>query len=95
MDNNHPFSTPKNPFCSNCVYLCSWHVQDGQNKNNACEKICICNCRVKGPNYILGLGREHEQSEEEQMVTNDSGSGFNEQDTNGRSVRGGVTPRTR
>ena len=52
-------------------------------------------CRVKGPNYILGLGlgREHEQSEEEQMVMNDSGSRFNEQDTNGKSVQGGITPR--
>ena len=29
LDNNHPFSTLKNPFCSYCVYLCSWHVQDG------------------------------------------------------------------
>jgi len=36
--------------------------------------------------WALGLGREHEQSEEEQMVMNDLVSGFNEQDTNGRSV---------
>ena len=27
--------------------------------------------------WALGLGREHEQSEEEQMVMNDSGSRFN------------------
>jgi len=50
------------------------------------------NCRVKGPNYILGLGRKYEQSKEEQMIMNDSDSGFNEQDTNEKSVRGGITP---
>ena len=53
------------------------------------------NYRVKGPNYILGLGREHEQSEEEQMIMNDSDSGFNEQDMNGKSVRGGISPQIR
>ena len=42
--------------------------------------------------WALGLGREHKQFEEEQMVMNDSGSGFSEQDTNGKLVRGGITP---
>ena len=45
--------------------------------------------------WALGLGREHEQSEEEQMVMNDLGSGFNKQDTNGKLVQGGITPRIR
>ena len=42
--------------------------------------------------WALGLGREHEQFEEEHMVMNDSGTGFSEQDTNGKLVRGGITP---
>ena len=42
--------------------------------------------------WTLSLGQEHEQSEEEQMVTNDSSLGFSEQNTNGKLVRGGITP---
>ena len=34
--------------------------------------------------WALGLGRKHEQSEEEPLVMNDSGLEFSEQDTNGR-----------
>ena len=45
--------------------------------------------------WTLSLGREHEQSEKEQMVTNDLSLGFSEQNTNGKLVRGGITPRIR
>lgn len=57
--------------------------------------ITIIGLRAQIIYWVLGLSREHEQSEEKQMVMNDSGSEFNEQDTNGKSVRGGVTPRIR
>ena len=43
-------------------------------------------CRIKGPNYILGLGQECEWSENKRMVMNGSDSGFNEKDTNGKVV---------
>jgi len=43
----------------------------------------------------LGLDRENEQSEEEQMVVNDLGLRFNEQDMNGKLVRCGIIPRIR
>ena len=45
--------------------------------------------------WALSLVREHEQSKEEQIVMNDSGLGFSEQDMNGKLVRGGITPRIR
>ena len=45
--------------------------------------------------WALGLGREREWSEEERMIMNGSCSGFNEQDTNRKIVRGGISPRIR
>ena len=45
-------------------------------------------------NWVLGLDREHEYFEDDQMVINGSNSRLKKQDTNGEAVRGGIPPRT-
>ena len=42
--------------------------------------------------WALGLGREHEQSDDKRMIMNGSDPRLNEQDTNEKVVRGGISP---
>ena len=56
-------------------------------------KIHIAGLRAQIIYWALGLGREHEQFEDERKIMNGSNLGLNEQGTNGKVVQGGTSPR--
>ena len=65
--------------------------------NGYCRKLLLLfvGLRTQIIYWALSLVQERGWSEEERMVKNGSGLGFNEQDANRKIIRGGISPRIR